>query len=100
MGRVPPPAQLSALVEAQHVTKAEPRRHLLLKNTYDVELSRDGGRWVIDHMVIRNVWHDGDPAVLFGAVTDVVTDPPESHVSAAAPTWMTARGDRVTGLWR
>jgi hypothetical protein len=59
-------AHLAALVEAQHVTKPEPHRHLLLKNTYDVDLSRDGDRWVIDRMVIRTVWHDGDPSVLFG----------------------------------
>jgi SnoaL-like domain len=60
-------ARLAALVEAQHVTKAEPHRRLLLKNTYDVGLSRDGGHWVIDRIVIRTVWHDGDPSALFGA---------------------------------
>lgn len=59
-------ATLFALVEAQHVTMAEPRRHLLLKNVYDVELARDADRWVIRSMAIRNVWFDGDPAVLFG----------------------------------
>jgi hypothetical protein len=59
-------AAMTALVEAQHVTKAEPHRHILLKNIYEVSLSRDGDRWVIDHMVIRTVWHDGDPSVLFG----------------------------------
>lgn len=59
-------AHLTALVEAQHVTKAEPHRHLLLKNIYEVDARRDGGRWVIDRMVIRTVWHDGEPAVLFG----------------------------------
>lgn len=60
-------AHLAALVEAQHVTKAEPHRHILLKNTYDVDLSRDGEHWVMDRMVIRTVWHDGDPSVLFSA---------------------------------
>jgi hypothetical protein len=66
-------AELTALVEAQHVTKAEPHRHLLLKNIYEVGLSRDhagdggrSGRWVVDRMLIRTVWHDGDPSVLFG----------------------------------
>jgi len=59
-------AELTALVEAQHVTKAEPHRHILLKNIYEVGLSRDGDHWVINHMVIRTVWHDGDPSVLFG----------------------------------
>jgi ketosteroid isomerase-like protein len=59
-------AQLFALVEAQHVRRDDPQRHLLLKNVYWVELSRAGARWVIDAMTIDNVWYDGDPAVLFG----------------------------------
>ncbi|HEY8547057.1 MAG TPA: nuclear transport factor 2 family protein [Acidimicrobiales bacterium] len=66
-------ATLSALVEAQHVRRDDPARHLLLKNTYDVDLVRDGGsagdddgRWVVRRMVIRNVWSAGDPTVLFG----------------------------------
>lgn len=59
-------ATLVALVEAQHVTRAEPHRHLLLKNVYEVELSRAPAAWVIDAMVIRNVWFDGEPSVLFG----------------------------------
>ena len=41
-------------------------RHLLLKNVYWVDLSRAGSQWVIDVMTIHNVWHDGDPTVLFG----------------------------------
>ena len=59
-------ALLFALVEAQHVRRDDPARHLLLKNVYWVDLSRAGSQWVIDVMRIRNVWHDGDPAVLFG----------------------------------
>ena len=59
-------ATLFALVEAQHVARAEPHRHLLLKNVYDVELARDGDIWVIESMTIRTVWSDGDPSVLFG----------------------------------
>jgi predicted ester cyclase len=62
-------ATLSALVEAQHVTAADPSRRLLLKNTYDVSLVRDGDRFVIEAMTIRNLWFDGEPAVLFGAPT-------------------------------
>ena len=58
-------ATLFALVEAQHLPRGDHRRHLLLKNIYNVELSRDGARWVIDRMRIDNVWLDGDPAVLF-----------------------------------
>lgn len=64
-------ATLTALVEAQHVVAAAPERHLLLKNDYDVDLVRDDsahrdGPWRVARMVIRTVWHDGDPAVLFG----------------------------------
>lgn len=59
-------AELEALVEAQHVDRADPARRLLLKNVYDVTAIRDGRRFVIETMVIRNVWSDGDPSVLFG----------------------------------
>lgn len=59
-------AHLLALVEAQHVTRTSPLRHLLLKNVYDLDLLRDQNQWVIQRMRIRNVWSDGDPTVLFG----------------------------------
>lgn len=59
-------ATLTALVEAQHLPRADPARHLLLKNWYFVDLSRAGERWVIDRMRIENVWFTGDPDVLFG----------------------------------
>jgi ketosteroid isomerase-like protein len=59
-------ATLSALVAAQHVDRADPHRHLLLENTYDVTLARDGDGFVITSMIIRNLWSDGDPSVLFG----------------------------------
>jgi hypothetical protein len=62
-------ARLWCLVEAQHVDRSEPSRHLLLKNHYDVRLVRDGRRYVIVSMVIHNAWFDGDPSVLFGPVT-------------------------------
>jgi hypothetical protein len=58
-------ATLSALVEAQHLPKHDPSRHLLLKNRYSVDLSREGRRWVIERMRIENVWFTGDPGVLF-----------------------------------
>ncbi len=58
-------ASLFALVEAQHLPRIDHSRHLLLKNIYRVELSRDARQWVIDHMKIHNVWLTGDPAVLF-----------------------------------
>ena len=59
-------AHLWALVEAQHVLRAQPHRHLLLKNTYDVDLVRRDEAWVITVVTIRTVWSDGDGAVLFG----------------------------------
>ena len=62
-------ATLVALVEAQHLPRGDHRRHLLLKNIYTVELSRDGVRWVIDRLRIDNVWIDGDPTVLFPATS-------------------------------
>jgi hypothetical protein len=58
-------AELFALVEAQHLPKADHRRHLLLKNVYRLALVRDGARWVIERMTIENVWLTGDPTVLF-----------------------------------
>lgn len=57
-------ARLNALVEAQHVPEADPSRHYLMKNRYDVELTRLDGAWVIQHVIIDNVWRSGDPAVL------------------------------------
>jgi hypothetical protein len=58
-------AQLTALVEAQHVVRGAPHKYLLLKNIYHVALVRAGAEWRIRTLVIHNVWHDGDPAVLF-----------------------------------
>jgi SnoaL-like domain len=58
-------ATLFALVEAQHLPRADHGRHLLLKNIYTVDLSRLGLLWVIDHLRIDNVWRSGDPSVLF-----------------------------------
>ncbi|MFJ9773578.1 nuclear transport factor 2 family protein [Kitasatospora sp. NPDC101157] len=59
-------AHLTALVEAQHLLIADPATHALLKNPYDVELVRDGDRWVIRRMSIDNTWFTGDPAAIFG----------------------------------
>jgi len=57
-------ARLDALVEAQHVPAADPSRHYLMKNRYDVELVRQDDAWVIQRVTIDNVWRSGDPAVL------------------------------------
>lgn len=58
-------AALWALVEAQHLPRGDHRRHLLLKNIYEVRLSQRQDLWRIEHLRIRNAWWDGDPAVLF-----------------------------------
>ncbi|PIF71323.1 nuclear transport factor 2 family protein [Flavobacterium sp. 2] len=59
-------ATLDALVEAQHVPANDHSRHYLMKNRYDVQLARQGDIWVIQHVVIDNVWRTGDPTVLTG----------------------------------
>ena len=58
-------ATLFALVEAQHFPQGDHSRNLLLKNIYMVELKREDDQWVINHMMIENVWLTGDPTVLF-----------------------------------
>ena len=58
-------AALWALVEAQHLPHADRGRHLLLKNVCEVRLSKTQDLWRIEHLRIRNVWWNGDPAVLF-----------------------------------
>jgi hypothetical protein len=59
-------ARLTAIVEAQHLPSDDHSRHLLLKNRYDVELVRDGSRWVMRHLYAENVWRTGDPKVMLG----------------------------------
>lgn len=73
-------ASVHALVEAQHIERAAPWRHLLLKNHYDVDLTRDGDRFTITRMVIVNLWGEGDPSVLF----PTSTLPPGRYVGDAA----------------
>ncbi|MGH4031229.1 nuclear transport factor 2 family protein [Actinomycetota bacterium Odt1-20B] len=49
-------ARLTALAEAQHLLVADPAKHALLKNPYDVDLVREDDRWVIRHLRIDNTW--------------------------------------------
>jgi hypothetical protein len=60
-------ARIDALVEAQHVSRNDDRRHYLMKNRYDAELVRAGDIWLIARATIDNVWRSGDPAVLSAA---------------------------------
>jgi hypothetical protein len=59
-------ARLTALVEAQHLLSADHSTYALLKNPYDVELVRDGERWVMRRVRIDNAWFTGDPNAIFG----------------------------------
>ncbi|MFC8535831.1 nuclear transport factor 2 family protein [Streptomyces sp. NPDC057249] len=59
-------ARLTALVEAQHLLITDRGTHALLKNPYDVDLVRDGDRWVIRRLRIDNTWYTGEPAAIFG----------------------------------
>ncbi|MET9360752.1 nuclear transport factor 2 family protein [Streptomyces sp. NPDC006632] len=59
-------ARLTALVEAQHLLIADRARYALLKNPYDVDLVRDGDRWVVRRLVIDNTWFVGEPTAIFG----------------------------------
>ncbi|GAA4262857.1 nuclear transport factor 2 family protein [Dactylosporangium darangshiense] len=58
-------AALTALVEAQHLLRADHATFALLKNRYDVGLVRDGARWVMRRVRIDNVWYTGDPTAIF-----------------------------------
>jgi hypothetical protein len=58
-------ARLSALVEAQNLPRDDHSRHLLLKNRFTVELTKQDGMWTIDYLQVENLWLDGDPRVLF-----------------------------------
>jgi hypothetical protein len=58
-------ARLTALVEAQHLLTADRSTFALLKNLYDVDLARDGDRWLIRRIRIANAWFTGTPAAIF-----------------------------------
>ena len=58
-------AQLSALVEAQHMARNDHGRNLLLKNLYTAKLLLVNEAWLIEDLHIENLWMNGDPAVLF-----------------------------------
>ena len=59
-------ARLTALVEAQHLLRADHDVFALLKNRYDVELRRDADRWLMRRVRIENVWYQGAPTAIFG----------------------------------
>ncbi|HYQ23055.1 nuclear transport factor 2 family protein [Stenotrophomonas sp.] len=57
-------ASVDLLVEAQHASRDDPGSHYLMKNRYDVALSRKGDVWVIEQVTVDNVWRTGNPRVL------------------------------------
>ncbi|GAB4583591.1 nuclear transport factor 2 family protein [Nocardia sp. IFM 10818] len=58
-------ARLTALVEAQHLLSADHGVFALLKNRYDVQLRREGARWLMHRIRIENIWFTGEPTAIF-----------------------------------
>jgi hypothetical protein len=58
-------ARLTAMVQTQHLLRADHDRHTLLNNRYTVALARDRARWVMHRIHIDTIWYTGDPAAIF-----------------------------------
>ncbi|MCC3313757.1 nuclear transport factor 2 family protein [Nocardia africana] len=58
-------ATMTALWRLSTCSSPTLRSHALLKNPYEVELRRDGDRWLISRMRIDNTWFTGDPGAIF-----------------------------------
>lgn len=59
-------ARLTAIVTAAHLRSTDHRQYAVLTNRYAVALDRDGDRWLLRYVHIENVWHIGDPHLIFG----------------------------------
>lgn len=59
-------ACVDVLVEAQHVSRKDAASLYLMKNRYEVVLTRRGTRWEIENVTVDNVWRTGNPSVLVG----------------------------------
>ena len=59
-------AEVTALVEAQHLPTGDHSRHALLKNIYSARLVRDGDLWRMRRVYIDNLCFTGDPTVITG----------------------------------
>lgn len=57
-------ASMDVLVEAQHLPTADHSRYYMMKNRYEVELTRQEKHWVIQKVTIDNIWRSGDSTVL------------------------------------
>ena len=54
-------ASVRALVDATHVVRADRARRFRMMNWYDAELVRHQDAWRIEHLLIDNIWFEGDP---------------------------------------
>ena len=61
-------ARALTLTDATHLTRPEHDRKVFAKNRYTIDLQRGVDGWQISHLVIENVWWDGDLGVLTGAL--------------------------------
>lgn len=61
-------ARALTLTDATHLTRPDHDRKVFAKNRYTIDLIREGDSWVITHLVIENVWWEGDLSVLTGAL--------------------------------
>ena len=57
-------AALRALVDATHLVRTDSARRFRMMNWYEAELGPLGGAWQIEHLLIDNVWFEGDPQIL------------------------------------
>jgi uncharacterized protein (TIGR02246 family) len=61
-------ARALTLTDAIHLTRPKHDRKVFAKNRYTIDLQREGETWRISHLIIENVWWDGDLGVLTGAL--------------------------------
>jgi 3-phenylpropionate/cinnamic acid dioxygenase small subunit len=61
-------AQALTLTDATHLTRPDHDRKVFAKNRYMIDLEREGETWRISHLIIENVWWEGDLGVLTGAL--------------------------------
>lgn len=60
-------AEMTALVEAQHLPTGNRSRHALLKNYYAVQLQLGANDlWQMSRVYVECVWFTGDPKVITG----------------------------------
>jgi hypothetical protein len=58
-------AVLGALVEEHYLPRDGSGRHVILMNSYQVDLFAELGQWTIRHVKVDSLWLSGDPDVLW-----------------------------------